>query len=163
MQTNVRRVLQREALNVLVKDMDLMEAFNEVVNVSNKELKRMINRKYEVLLMAHGNPDHGEDPNKMVAPLLKMQRGTIEGCQEVVSSYIEAFNLGGSNFTGGQVFWNGNEVGFVAFNGRYFENKRTIYNEDGTLLNAGEMLKQAKELQQCDAFSCAEFFCAIAN
>lgn len=153
MQTNVRRVLQREALNVLAKDMDLMKAFVVVIGSDNKELKRMVNRKYEVLLMAHGNPDHGENPNEFVAPLMKVKCGTIEGCKEVVRHYIDTFELGGANFTGGQVFWNDKEVGFVAYNGRFFENKKIIYNEDGTLLDVSKKLAEARERQYGEIFS----------
>lgn len=111
-----------------------------------------MNKKYTLLLMAHGNPDHGEDPTKMVAPFLKVECETIEGCQEMTRSYIEVYDLGSGNFTGGHVFWDGEETGFIAYNGRYIESKKTIYDEDGSLVDALELLKKAREWQYGEEF-----------
>ena len=88
---NENRELKKEALNQLCKDTEPMPAFEQVMASSVEELEAIVNRKYEVLLMAHGNPDHGESPDE-TAPRFKCLCGTIEGCGEMVRRYIDTFD-----------------------------------------------------------------------
>ena len=60
-------------------------------------------KKYKVALTAHGNIDHGANPYEMVAPPQIVFADTIEELQQAVRDYIEEYDLGGGNWTGGQV------------------------------------------------------------
>ena len=142
---NENRELKKEALNMLCNDTELMTAFDQVMASSVEELEEIANRKYEMLLMAHGNPDHDESPDEM-APRFKALCGTIEGCREMARQYIDTFDLDGANFTGGHVYWNGKYQGFIAYNGRYLEKERTLYEEDGNVMDIVGKLNGAREL-----------------
>ena len=142
---NENRELKKEALNQLCKDTELLPAFDQVMASSIEELEEIANRKYIVLLMAHGNPDHGESPDE-IAPRFKAECGTIEGCGEMVRQYIDTYDLGGGNFTGGHIYWNGKYQGFIAYNGRYLEKERTLYEEDGKVMDIEKKLNKAREL-----------------
>lgn len=80
-------------------------------------------KKYKVVLTAHGNIDHGANPYAMVAPPLNVFADTIEELQQAVRDYIEEYDLGGGNWTGGQVSETatGKKVGYISYNGRYWE------------------------------------------
>ena len=142
---NENRELKKEALNQLCKDTELLPAFDQVMASSIEELEEIANRKYIVLLMAHGNPDHGESPDE-IAPRFKAVCGTVEGCGEMVRQYIDTYDLGGGNFTGGHIYWNGKYQGFIAYNGRYLEKERTLYEEDGKVMDIEKKLNKAREL-----------------
>lgn len=76
---------------------------------------------YSVTLSAHGNIDHDENPNLEVAEGRIAEATTIEECQQIVRGYIEENDLGGGNWTGGKVFKDGEQVGYISYNGRYWE------------------------------------------
>lgn len=81
---------------------------------------------YTVTLSAHGNIDHYENPyanivNGVEIEAKTAQAETIEECQKLVRMYIEENNLGGGNWTGGKVFKDGVQVGYISYNGRYWE------------------------------------------
>ena len=80
-------------------------------------------KKYKVALTAHGNIDHGANPYAMVAPPQIVFADTIEELQQAVEDYIEEYDLGGGNWTGGQVSETatGKKVGYISYNCRYWE------------------------------------------
>lgn len=80
-------------------------------------------KKYKVALTAHGNIDHGANPYAMVAPPLNVFADTIEELQQAVRDYIEEYDLGGGNWTGGQVTETatGKKVGYISYNCRYWD------------------------------------------
>lgn len=81
---------------------------------------------YLVMLSACGNIDHKEDPNKnivngIVVESENIPADSIEECQRTVREYIEKNRLGAGNWTGGQVFNNGEKIGYISYNGRFWE------------------------------------------
>lgn len=80
-------------------------------------------KKYKVVLTAHGNIDHGANPYAMVAPPLNVFADTIEELQQAARDYIEEYDLGGGNWTGGQVteVASGKPFGYISYNGWYWE------------------------------------------
>ena len=79
-------------------------------------------KKYSVKVSAHGNPDHGQIPYMTVAPGGFVFADSIEECQTIVRKYIEEHNLGGGNWTGGEVYEDGVQIGSISYNGRYWPN-----------------------------------------
>lgn len=76
--------------------------------------------KYSVILSAHGNPDHYESPLEQVAPNCIAHCESIEECQAKVREYIDKYDLGGGNWTGGDVYQNGEVVGCISYNSRFW-------------------------------------------
>ena len=90
---------------------------------------------YRILLMACGNPDHKENPydnvvNGMEIPKLWRSCESIKECQEVAMKYIGVHDLGSGNWNGGAVYDDyDNQVGYVSYNGRYWEKGSKYYIE----------------------------------
>ena len=87
---------------------------------------------YTVTLSAHGNVDHEENPFKNIVNGIEIEgriaeANTIEDCQRIVRNYIEENNLGGGNWTGGKVYENGVQIGYISYNGRYWEKGSKYY------------------------------------
>lgn len=78
--------------------------------------------RYSVILTAHGNIDHGEDPYEPLFPERVKQAATIEECQQIVRDFINETDIGGGNWTGGQVYdtKSGSHIGNISYNGRYW-------------------------------------------
>jgi len=77
--------------------------------------------KFSVLLSAHGNPDHYESPYEEVAPNEVKHCTSIDECRKAVLDYIEKHDLGGGNWTGGDVYSCGEMVGRISYNGRFWD------------------------------------------
>ena len=87
---------------------------------------------YTVTLSACGNIDHNENPYSNIVNGITVKGGivvadSIEECQRLVRNYIEDNYLGGGNWTGGRVFENGKRVGYISYNGRYWEKGSKYY------------------------------------
>ena len=89
----------------------------------------------EVVLSAHGNPDHGENPYSNVAHNAICYADSIEECQQIVSRYIEKNDLGSGNWTGGAVYKDGEQIGYISYNGRYWPKGSEYYKELADTLN----------------------------
>jgi len=81
---------------------------------------------YKVILSACGNIDHNENPFDNIVDYVEVlpqvvECKSIEECQQAVSKYIDANNLGSGNWNGGKVFKNNKQVGYVSYNGRYWD------------------------------------------
>ena len=78
--------------------------------------------RYKVLLSAHGNIDHGENPYETLAGVDRgyKEADTIEELQSIVRKYIDDNDLGSGNWTGGKVFDGDEEIGYISYNGRYW-------------------------------------------
>jgi hypothetical protein len=77
-----------------------------------------------VVLDTRGNPDFGENPRRPVKGLRKrvVSVATIGEASRVCRTFIEANELGGGNWTGGQVFdYSGQHVAQISYNGRAWE------------------------------------------
>lgn len=89
---------------------------------------------YTVILAACGNIDHYEDPYSNIVNGIAVEKeivpaDSIEECQRLVREYIDKNDLGGGNWDGGQVFNNGKRVGYISYNGRYWEKGSEYYHE----------------------------------
>lgn len=58
--------------------------------------------------------------------------GSIEEAQSVVREFIDRHDLGGGNWTGGKVFKDGKNIGYIAYNGRFFEGERSFADGGNT-------------------------------
>lgn len=81
---------------------------------------------YKVTLAACGNINHGENPylnivdDIAIEPMVA-EAETIEECQQIVRDYINKHDLGGSNWDGGDVFKDGQKVGRISYNSRFWK------------------------------------------
>lgn len=73
-----------------------------------------------VVMLAHPNPDHGQfvPPAPQREVLVQTWLAASQSCRE----YIDEFDLGGGNWEG-KIFNNGEQVAYVAYNGRIFAGK----------------------------------------
>ena len=79
----------------------------------------------KVRLANCGNPDHGQNPNEPVwgcphasFPVV----GTLEEARRVCLRYIAKWELGGSQWAGGQVYdGHGNQIANISYNGRVWD------------------------------------------
>jgi hypothetical protein len=93
---------------------------------------------YKVLLSACGNIDHYENPFDNIVNGIRVNSNivecnNIEECQKIVREYIEDNLLGGGNWTGGAVFYNNKQIGYISYNGRYWEKGSKYYCEYNVL------------------------------
>lgn len=87
---------------------------------------------YKVTLSACGNIDHDENPYDNIVDGIRIdaqiaEANSIEECQKIVRKYIENNCLGGGNWTGGKVFKGNEQVGYISYNGRYWEKGSEYY------------------------------------
>ena len=88
------------------------------------------NELYQVILSACGNIDHGENPDDNVVNGIRVLRRiakatSINECQRIVREYIEDNDLGAGNWTGGNVFKGKKKIGYISYNGRYWNCTRS--------------------------------------
>lgn len=81
---------------------------------------------YAVRLSACGNPDHWEDPDDNIVNGVRVRskvvkKRTIKECQLAVRRYIDDNMLGGGNWNGGEVYKDGVHIGYISYNGRFWE------------------------------------------
>ena len=78
---------------------------------------------FVVRLSSAGNPDHGENPYKAYGSAGKdsVEVDSIKAAQKACVDYITEYNLGGGNWTGGEVYEDGNYVGRISYNGRFWD------------------------------------------
>lgn len=86
---------------------------------------------YEVKLSSCGNIDIGQNPSKPLfgVPSISYQFDSIEECQSSVRDYIDKYDLGSGNWSGGNVYENGKYIGLISYNGRFWE-KDTKYGKE---------------------------------
>lgn len=87
---------------------------------------------YKVTLSACGNIDHNENPYNNIVNGTRIdgkvvEANSIKECQKIVREYIERNLLGGGNWTGGKVFKDGEQVGYISYNGRYWDKGSEYY------------------------------------
>lgn len=81
---------------------------------------------YTVKLSACGNIDYGQNPYELLygVPKRVIKATSIEECQQIVRNYIYFYNLGSGNWDGGDVFKDGKLIGYISYNGRYWNHKK---------------------------------------
>lgn len=75
----------------------------------------------ELILSNRGNPDHGQNPDWPVYGTSSDYTVTVKDLAEAkkrCAEYINYHNLGGSNWTGGQVLEGKKMVAYISYNGR---------------------------------------------
>ena len=112
------------------------------------KLEAALNRKaalYSVKLSNVGNPDYRQDETR---PLPETTCGwahvdTLAECSDLCRLYISFYDLGGGNWSGGQIMRNdGLMVGRVSYNGRIWDNARIEADRK-------ELEAYKKELELC--------------
>jgi len=92
---------------------------------------KLYKNKYTVKMSNAGNRDHGQNSAR---PLLGTAIGIFQGeniqdCQKACTDYIDKYDLGGGNWDGGEVYFNGEYVGRISYNGRFWP-KDTEYGKE---------------------------------
>ena len=77
--------------------------------------------RYTAIFRGYGNPDRGENPYKAVSKPYKVTADTIQELQNASQEYIEKYNLGSSNFYDPFVMESSKIVGFISYNGRFWD------------------------------------------
>jgi len=85
--------------------------------------------QFAVKLASVGNPDHGEDPDSSMdgVPEAWGHVGTLTEARALCEHFITFFNLGGGNWSGGEVVRqsDGLVVGRFSYNGRLWAGKNS--------------------------------------
>lgn len=76
---------------------------------------------YQIVLTSCGNPDFGQNPRKPMSPAKCISANSIEECQVAARKYVDDYDLGAGNWSGGQVYQDGEYVGYVSYNGRFWD------------------------------------------
>lgn len=73
-----------------------------------------------VTLRSAGNPDFGQDPEHPVpgVPYLTAEVDSLTEASDVCRQYIDTYELGGGNWTGGAVYQDGRQIAHISYNGR---------------------------------------------
>lgn len=91
-----------------------------MITTSNKQVE--VSGLFEVALTNVGNPDYGQDPARKLPGTKNMTAKvkTLREAADVCRDYILSFDLGGGNWTGGQIvrISDGLVVGRVSYSGR---------------------------------------------
>jgi hypothetical protein len=92
--------------------------------------------EYEVELSAAPNVDYDEDDYNGYIKIKKHKKkvSSIDEAILVVRNFISENDLGGGNWTGGDVYKNGKKIGAISYNGRYWEGG---YMKKGGLIKIG--------------------------
>ena len=78
----------------------------------------------KVKLATCGNLDYGQNPNQPVWGCPKPSFfvvGSLDEARRVCLRYIAKWNLGGSQWDGGQIFEGGKQIANVSYNGRVWD------------------------------------------
>lgn len=117
------RVLKKnEGYEIYVADSDIYYEWK----FFEKDLQEEVSIKpYLVILSNCGNPDHLQNPHETLfgVPIGVAQASSIAECQERVRDYIEKYDLGSGNWSGGEVFdlQDGRLLGQISYNGKFWE------------------------------------------
>lgn len=81
---------------------------------------------YKIYLSACGNPDFGEDPEKNIVrgKVIEdkvLEFDSIDECRVASRCFIEENALGSSNYSGGKIYEGDEYVGYVSYNGRFWD------------------------------------------
>lgn len=69
-----------------------------------------------VKLSAAPNPDFNQTESPAPAQVVEVE--SLEQASQVCRQYISQHGLGGGNWTGGQIYQNGQETHHISYNGR---------------------------------------------
>jgi hypothetical protein len=106
-----------KSARILMSDFELRRKMDGQA-ITGSDLKIVGN--FTVTLSSVGNPDYGQDPNRSL-PGVKNARVAVRSKQaasDLCKKFIEANQLGSGNWSGGDIFDDGNLVARVSYNGR---------------------------------------------
>ena len=85
--------------------------------------KQFIEQEQEmtVKLSSCGNPDFMQIPNDSLSPTIIFEVATLKGARELCMRYINNLNLGGGNWSGGQIYKGKKQIAKVSYNGRVWD------------------------------------------
>lgn len=78
----------------------------------------------KVKLSTCGNIDHNQDPTKPLfgIPVETKECGSFEAASNICQEYIFQYEIGGGNWTGGQIYSDkGEQIARVSYNGRVWD------------------------------------------
>jgi len=75
----------------------------------------------KVKLSSCGNIDKGQNPYKKMSPSKLVTVEDLKMASLACLEYIKKWNLGGGNWTGGQILSNGKQIAAVSYNGRVWD------------------------------------------
>ena len=91
---------------------------------SGKEKEAIIQESMmTVKLSSCGNPDLQQNPNDSLSPKVIFQIATLKGASLICMKYIASWNLGGGNWSGGQIYKGKKQIASVSYNGRIWDLK----------------------------------------
>ena len=91
------------------------------MNLAKKESVIAQEKMMIVNLSSCGNPDFQQNPHESLSPEVHFQIATLEGASLICLKYIASWNLGGGNWSGGQVYNGDIMVAQVSYNGRVWD------------------------------------------
>lgn len=116
---------------------------------------------YEVVLSAVPNVDYEEDRYEgsiEIKPKKKKVK-SIEEAQSEVRKFIVDNELGGGNFNGGDVYKNGEKIGYVSYNGRFWDKTNMAKGgKVGDPLSEEELKKLVERLSKKDKLDMQESY-----
>ena len=96
---------------------------------------------WQLLLAARGNPDYGQDPNRppFGVPDEYLVQREVQASPEAVArsfavqvrAFCERYGLGDGNWVGGDIWKDGQHLGRISFNGRFFAGEQAPLVRDG--------------------------------
>ena len=84
-----------------------------------------------VVLKSRGNPDHHQNPREPVSPEAMRSCDTFREASELCRAYIGTYNIGGGNWTGGQIYHPVKGlIAHVSYNGRVWQSTTGEWEPD---------------------------------
>lgn len=97
------------------------DAEDEIFGPKNVIVRDYTIPKMMVKLSSCGNPDFKQNPNVSLSPAEKIQIVTLKEASEACRTYIAKWNLGGGNWSGGQVYKGKKQIAQISYNGRIWD------------------------------------------
>lgn len=75
----------------------------------------------QLTMSSRGNPDFRENPKDEMSPALTVEVNSWQEASAACEAYIAQYQLGGGNWTGGQICEDGRQIARVSYNGRVWD------------------------------------------
>ena len=87
----------------------------------------------KVFLANCGNPDYGQNPYKKLLGTeshFYKEVDSFEQASKACLEYIKEFDLGGGNWSGGQIIENGQMIAYTSYNGRVWKSDDKYFAQE---------------------------------
>jgi len=93
-------------------------------------MKIILVKNAYLVLKSDNNPDFPNDDRAITKTLVPVDNS--EQASNIVKEFIDDNNLGGGNWTGGKIFYDGENIGRVSYNGRVWDinNDPLVFSKD---------------------------------